>query len=62
MEARKLEIYQRLIEVAQALDELIKKTPRSHLELKKKNQTKEKNHLKQVGKENQENESNESLS
>ena len=52
VEARQIEIYQRLIEVAQALDQLIKKTPSSHIELEKETLTKEGEQMEQLGKEN----------
>ena len=62
MEARQLQIYQRLIKVAQALDQLIKKVPSSHIEPKKETHTKEGEQQEELDKENQENEGKESLS
>ena len=61
MEARQLEIYQRLVELAQVLDQLIKKKPSTHKELEKETHTREGEQMKQMGKENQENKQNESL-
>ena len=52
MEARQLEIYWNLIEVVQALDQLIKKRPSSHIVPKKQTHTKEGEHLEQLSKEN----------
>ena len=54
VEARRLEIYQRLMEVAQTLDQLIKRTPSLHIEPKEETHAKEKEQLEQIGKENQE--------
>ena len=51
-----------LIEVAQALYNLIKKKGSSSIELEKENHTKEGEHLEQLGKENEGNERKESLS
>ena len=56
LEVRQFEIYQKFIEVAQALDQLIKKTPSLHIEPDTKTHTKEGEHLGQLGKQNPRNE------